>query len=75
MPQVLSLKQCAEGAGIDPRTFARLRAAGHGPPVIRLSARRLGVLESDWTAWLESRRRPHPQGSLPIPAPSPKSEG
>ena len=78
MSKVLSLKFCAEAAGIDPRTFARIRSAGHGPHIVQVSERRIGVLEADFAAWIESRRRPHAQGSLPIPAPtaaSPKSEG
>ena len=76
--QVLSKKECAARIGIDTRSLDRLDAAGHGPPRLQISERRVGFLESDLAAWLETRRRPQPQHQLPLPAPadaSSKAEG
>ncbi len=58
--QVLSLDQVAARAGIVRRTLDRIRSVGEGPAEIRLSARRVGVLEADFETWLKARRRPAP---------------
>ncbi len=60
MKRALSYDECAGRAGIVRRTLERAIAEGYGPPVIEISARRRGVLEDDFEAWLESRRRPTP---------------
>ena len=52
--------ECCQRAAIVRRTFERLLACGEGPTVLHLSPRRRGVLESDFEAWLRSRRRPAP---------------
>ena len=63
--QVLSLDQVAARAGIVRRTLDRLRSLGEGPAEIKLSARRVGVLESDFDDWLIRRRRPAPGTQQP----------
>jgi predicted DNA-binding transcriptional regulator AlpA len=57
-PRVLNLDQVAERAGTTRRNIERLNAAGEGPRLIQVSARKVGVLEEDFVAWLHSRRRP-----------------
>lgn len=56
--RVLSLDECAERADIVRRTLDRAIARGEGPPVVDITARRRGVLEADYEAWLLGRRRP-----------------
>jgi predicted DNA-binding transcriptional regulator AlpA len=58
--QVLSYNEAAAKAGFVRRTLERLIADGEGPPVINLSPRRRGILDSDLTKWLLKRRRPAP---------------
>jgi predicted DNA-binding transcriptional regulator AlpA len=58
--RVLTYAECCQRAAIVRRTFERLLACGEGPTVLHLSPRRRGVLESDFEAWLRSRRRPAP---------------
>lgn len=45
---------CAE-RGFSEATGRRLVASGDGPPIVRLSARRIGVRRKDSRAWLEAR--------------------
>ncbi|MGE0714097.1 MAG: helix-turn-helix transcriptional regulator [Alphaproteobacteria bacterium] len=53
------------------RTLERAIERGEGPPIVRLSERRVGILESDFAAWLLARRSP-----LPVPAaPAPRGRG
>ena len=58
--RVLTYAECCQRAAIVRRTFERLLACGEGPTVLHLSPRRRGVLESDFEAWLRSRRRAAP---------------
>ena len=53
---VLSLAEFSQLAGFTLRTLHRLLAAGEGPPTVRLSPRRVGILEQDAEAWLRARR-------------------
>lgn len=73
--RVLTFDECSERAGFTRRTFERLLAMGEGPAVIALSARRRGVLETDFEAWIISRRHPAPGASAtavaaPLDAPA-----
>jgi hypothetical protein len=54
---VYSYNQAAAITGLARRTLERLIAVGGGPPVIELSSRRRGILETDLQIWLNSRRR------------------
>ena len=56
--RVLSLDEVARRAGTTRRNIERLNAAGEGPRLVQVSARKVGVLEEDFVAWLRSRRRP-----------------
>jgi predicted DNA-binding transcriptional regulator AlpA len=58
--QVLSLDQAAFRAGIVRRTLERMLAEGIGPAKVRVSKRRVGILESDLEKWLIARRQPAP---------------
>jgi predicted DNA-binding transcriptional regulator AlpA len=58
--RVLTYAECCQRASIVRRTFERLLACGEGPTALHLSPRRRGVLESDFEAWLRSRRRAAP---------------
>jgi hypothetical protein len=42
-------------SGLSEPTARRVCKAGSGPPVVRLSARRLGVRLGDHRAWLKAR--------------------
>lgn len=54
---VIPVPEAARRAGLSSRTLQRLWAVGEGPPRIELSPRRVGVLESDLSAWIAARRR------------------
>jgi predicted DNA-binding transcriptional regulator AlpA len=55
--RVLTLKQWAELNALSLRTAARLIAGGDGPPILRLSNRRIGIRESDAARWQAARLR------------------
>jgi predicted DNA-binding transcriptional regulator AlpA len=55
--KILSNDEAARFLGLSPRTLPGMRLRGDGPPFIRLGARRVGYLESDISAWVESQRR------------------
>ena len=56
--RVLSYNECAARAGIVRRTFEREIENGRGPAVVEVTARRRGVIKSDFEEWLLARRRP-----------------
>lgn len=58
--RVLRLQDAADASGICKRTLQRYIADGTGPSTVALSARAVGVLESDLNDWLLSRRRAAP---------------
>jgi hypothetical protein len=66
--KVLSYDKAAETAGFVRRTLERLIAVGEGPPVIYISVRRRGILDSDLEEWLLKRRRLPPGEAIEIPA-------
>jgi predicted DNA-binding transcriptional regulator AlpA len=53
--QVLSEEEAAKICGFSKWTLRRQVAAGIGPRVIRLSARRIGYRIRDLRSWLETR--------------------
>lgn len=53
--KVLRLPEACAVARMSVRTMRRLREAGRGPRVVRLSDRLIGVRRVDLDAWLESR--------------------
>lgn len=53
---VLTVAECAKRLKLDARTFHSYLQRGTGPPVRRLSPCKTIILESDFEAWLESRR-------------------
>ncbi len=56
--RVLSKQEIAMRLGCSERNVDRLIKVGDGPPVLRISPRRVGVLQSDFETWLGARRRP-----------------
>jgi predicted DNA-binding transcriptional regulator AlpA len=50
---VRSLRETAAAAGISIATLRRRVADGTGPVIVRMSARRIGVRDSDFVAWLD----------------------
>jgi hypothetical protein len=64
--RVLGLGVCAERADQSLRTLQRQIAEGKGPPIVEISQRRRGILESDFEAWLLARRRPAPTLDVPV---------
>jgi hypothetical protein len=65
---VLEYHECSHRLHCSLRTWARILAEGQGPPVIEISANRRGVFESDFYAWLATRRR-YARGSV-VPQPA-----
>ena len=58
--RVLSKQEVARRLGCSERNVDRLVGIGDGPPMIQVSPRRRGVLESEFIAWLASRSRVAP---------------
>jgi predicted DNA-binding transcriptional regulator AlpA len=58
--QIISFDEAAARGRFSRRTLNRLIAKGLGPPVVRLSPRRVGFFESDFTTWLAGRREIRP---------------
>lgn len=52
----LTIAECAKRLKLDARTLHSYLQRGTGPPVRRLSPCKTIILESDFAAWLESRR-------------------
>jgi predicted DNA-binding transcriptional regulator AlpA len=57
--RVLNYNEAADRAGVVRRTLERMIACGEGPPVVAVSTRRRGIIESDLDAWLMGRRLRH----------------
>jgi hypothetical protein len=55
--KVLNYDECAERANVVRRTWDRIIENGKGPPSVEISARRRGVIDVDFEAWLLQRRR------------------
>lgn len=54
--RIIDLTECARVAGVSLSTLRRRIDAGDGPPVIRMSPRRVGVRADDLSRWIEGRR-------------------
>lgn len=54
--RIMSFAQWCELLGISAATGRRILARGEGPPVIRLSERRIGIDAHDNDSWLSSRK-------------------
>ena len=54
---VQSLPEFAKRANLSVATLRRLVAAGDGPPVTRLSERRIGIRNDHGQQWLDARAR------------------
>jgi predicted DNA-binding transcriptional regulator AlpA len=54
---IYDMKAAAALCNLSVSSFEKLLAAGDGPVVIQLAARRVGFAASDLQAWLYSRRR------------------
>jgi predicted DNA-binding transcriptional regulator AlpA len=63
---IRSIEDRARESGISTKTLRRLIWRGEGPPIIRLSPRRIGISDRDWQAWLDSRRAGKHMGSKPL---------
>jgi predicted DNA-binding transcriptional regulator AlpA len=55
--RVLNFRQWCQINGFSKATGHRLIKAGEGPPVLQLSARRIGIRESDNARWQAERVR------------------
>jgi hypothetical protein len=53
---VLDLQEVADRMLVSLKTLRRVIEAGEGPPLVMITRWRKCVLESDFTAWLRSRR-------------------
>jgi predicted DNA-binding transcriptional regulator AlpA len=58
--QLITKQDAARRATLSLRSFERRLAEGTGPAVIRIGPRRVAIAESDFDAWLASRRCPTP---------------
>jgi hypothetical protein len=57
---ILDLDEAAKRCGIVRRSLERIISIGEGPPVIRISARRRGIIDEDLDEWARGRRIPRP---------------
>ena len=57
LDRILSFDEFAELNGFSKTTLRRAIARGEGPPVVKLSPRRLGIRESDGAAWQVARSK------------------
>jgi hypothetical protein len=55
LDRVMSFNEWCDRANIHPVTGHRLKAAGKGPRITRMTARRIGVRERDHLEWLARR--------------------
>ncbi len=55
--KILSSRETAERLRLSLRTLERITKSGDGPLKIRLSANRVGYVESDVIAWIEKRAK------------------
>jgi hypothetical protein len=53
---ILDFEECSDRLDVCLRTFRRAIERGEGPPVVMITERRRGVLQSDFMAWIKSRR-------------------
>lgn len=53
--RVVDLPECARIVGVSLSTFRRRIDAGDGPPVVRMSPRRIGVRAGDLKMWIEAK--------------------
>ena len=58
--RLITKQEAARRATLSLRSLERRLADGTGPAVIRIGPRRVGIDESDFDAWLASRRHPAP---------------
>jgi predicted DNA-binding transcriptional regulator AlpA len=58
--RLITKLEAARRATLSPRSLDRRLADGTGPALIRIGPRRVGIDESDFDAWLASRRLPAP---------------
>lgn len=66
--RVVDEKTAAQLCGLSLRTWDRMRARGETPPLIQLSARRIGYRLVDINKWLDARRQPSTAALKPKPA-------
>ncbi len=52
---IVTEAEAAKMLRLSPRTLQRLRYEGDGPPVIRLTDRRIGYRRADLDAWTQTR--------------------
>lgn len=55
--RIISLQEAATRSNRALRTLQRQIAAGDGPPVVEISPRRRGILETDFENWLLAHQR------------------
>jgi predicted DNA-binding transcriptional regulator AlpA len=58
--KLITRQEAAARASISLRHLERLIGNGQGPPLVRLGARRIAIVEADFEAWLSSRRQVPP---------------
>jgi predicted DNA-binding transcriptional regulator AlpA len=56
--RVLNIVEVARRADLSKRTVDDLIAKGLGPTIVKLTERRVGVIEQDFERWVRSRRQP-----------------
>jgi predicted DNA-binding transcriptional regulator AlpA len=55
--KVLSFREWCQLTNVSERTGRRILQSGDGPPVLQLSARRIGIRECDNERWQQARIR------------------
>jgi predicted DNA-binding transcriptional regulator AlpA len=62
--RLLSRRQLAELTGLSVDTLGRMARRGNGPPVTRISERRVGYRLLDLRLWLDAQRCKHASGEV-----------
>lgn len=58
--RVISLEEGARRLDLSRRTFDRIIAEGEGPGIVHISARRRGIIETEFEQWMLKRRHAPP---------------
>lgn len=56
-PVILNFNAACEAANLSASTMRRLVKAGHGPRILRLSERRIGIRRDDLDEWINRRTK------------------
>ena len=74
LERIVMLPEIEIRSGLDKATWRREEEAGRAPRLRRVSANRVGLLESEFVAWLNSLK-PAPRQNIDLPKAEPRRGG